>query len=117
MVMRKQGARVDRPAGPETSEDEMLTATATLAQMSGNYNDHMDWNNGSTWVMVVVMIVVTLAVVGGIIWAIVFASRSAHHPGVPAAPAGPSARDLLDQRYARGEIDTADYNERRSALG
>ncbi len=95
----------------------MTAALATLAQMSGNYNDHMDWNNGSGWVMVVIMIVVTLAVVGGIIWAIVFASRSAHHPGAPAASTGPSARDLLDQRYARGEIETADYNERRSALG
>jgi putative membrane protein len=95
----------------------MTAALATLAQMSGNYDDRMDWNNGSTWVMAVVMIVVTLAVVGGIIWAIVFASRSAHHPASLAAPTGPSARDLLDQRYARGEIDSADYHERRSALG
>lgn len=94
----------------------MTAARATLAQIPGNYNDHMDWS-GSAWVMAVVMILVGLAVVGGIIWAIVFASRSAHDSGTLAAPNGPSARDLLDQRYARGEIDTADYNERRSALG
>ena len=96
----------------------MITATATLAQMGGGYNDHMDWNDGPSWWMVVVMIVITVAVVGGIIWAIVFASRSADRAGPSAAPpAGPTARDLLDQRYARGEIDTADYEERRSTLG
>jgi putative membrane protein len=97
------------------------TAAATLAQVSGNYNDHMDWNDGSTWVMVVIMVVVTVAIVGGIIWAIVFASRSANYrgpgAGSTAASTGPSARDLLDQRYARGELDTAEYAERRSALG
>jgi putative membrane protein len=98
----------------------MVIAATTLAQMGGNYDGHMDWDDGSTWVMVTVMILVTVAVVGGIIWAIIFASRSSNRAGsigAPVASAGPSARDLLDQRYARGEIDTADYEERRSKLG
>jgi putative membrane protein len=99
----------------------MPISMATMAQMSGNYNDHMDWSDGSTWVMAVVMVVVVLAIAGGIIWAIVFAARSANPTGPQAAtvasPAGPSARELLDLRYARGEIDTEEYTERRSALG
>ena len=99
----------------------MVTATATLAQMGGGYNNRMDWNDGSSWVMVVVMMVIAVAVLGGIIWAIIFASRSANRAGpgavAAASPVGPSARDLLDQRYARGEIDTADYEERRAKLG
>ena len=70
--------------------------------------------------MMTVMIVVTAAVIGAIIWAIVFAPPPSNRPGssgaaVPAT--GPSARDVLDQRYARGEIDTTDYEERRSKLG
>jgi uncharacterized membrane protein len=28
----------------------------------------------------------------------------------------PSAREILDQRYARGEIDTVEYEERKSKL-
>jgi putative membrane protein len=103
--------------GSAAVEVETMTALATLAQMSGGYGGHMDWNDGSSWVMAVVMIVVSVAVVGGIIWAIVFASRSTSHAGPPATPAVPGARDVLDQRYARGEIDTNEYNERRSALG
>ena len=92
MVTRNaRGPRVARPARHDTVETKMLTATATLAQMSNNYNDHMDWGNGSTWVMVVIMVVVTVAIVGGIIWAIVFSSRSANHPGPIAGPTGPTA--------------------------
>ena len=89
----KQRAPSRSTGGPGDRGGRHAPCNATLAQMSGNYNDHMDWNNGSGWVMAVVMIVVTLAVVGGIIWAIVFASRSAHHPGAPTAPTGPSARE------------------------
>jgi putative membrane protein len=96
----------------------MVTTIATLAQTGRSYNDHMDWDDGAAWVMVTMMIVITVAVVGGIIWAILSASRSQDRaaPGA-ATSAGPNARDLLDQRYARGEIDTADYEERRSKLG
>lgn len=95
----------------------MITATATLAQMGGGYNDRMNWNDGSSWVMVTMMIVITVAVVGGIVWAIIISSRSATRTGPsPAQATGPNAKDLLDQRYARGEIDTTDYQERRSKL-
>jgi putative membrane protein len=95
----------------------MITAAATLAQMRGDYDDHMDWDDGGTWVMVALMIVVTVAIVGGIIWAILLAARSANQAGPRLVPSsGPSAREILDQRYARGEIDTADYEERRSKL-
>jgi putative membrane protein len=96
----------------------MVTATAALAQSRGGYDDHMGWDDGGTWVMLTLMILVAIAIVGGIIWAIVFAARSANQTGPGTAPtSGPNARDVLDQRYARGEIDTADYEERRSKLG
>lgn len=96
----------------------MVTAIATLAQMGDGYNDHMDWDDGASWLMITLMIVVTVAVLGGIMWAIIFTARSANRTGSGSAPpSGPNAREVLDQRYARGEIDTADYEERRSKLG
>lgn len=95
----------------------MVTAAMGLGQMGGNYGSHMDWNDGPSWWMVTMMIVITLAVVGGIIWAIVFASRASQSSATSAPTAGPNPREILDQRYARGEIDTADYEERRSKLG
>ena len=32
------------------------------------------------------------------------------------APRGPSAAEILDERFARGEIDREEYEERRNAL-
>ena len=98
----------------------MVIAAMPLAQQMMRGGGRMDWDDGTPWGMVIAMIVLAVLVVGLIVWAIVFASRKSAAPAaaVPAAPAsGPSARELLDQRYARGEIDTADYEERRSKLG
>ena len=42
------------------------------------------------------------------------ASQYASYRGTP--PAHPSASDILDQRYARGEIDAATYEQMRERL-
>ena len=70
--------------------------------------------------MGIVMIIVVIAIV----WVLVAESRGPG-PGVftqgqtgaatePATGEGP--RDILDKRYARGEIDRAEYEERRRGL-
>ena len=69
----------------------------------------MMWSGGWAfhWIW---MVVFWAALVGAIVWA---ATRVA--PG----GAGPqrSARDVLDERYAQGEIDDEEYRRRRSQLG
>ena len=98
----------------------MLIAAMPLAQQMMRDAGRMDWDHGTSWEMVIAMIVLAVVVVGAFVWAIVYTSRKGQAPAATVAAttfAGPSARDLLDQRYARGEIDTADYEDRRSKLG
>jgi putative membrane protein len=38
------------------------------------------------------------------------------HPGAPVPPVQPSAMEILRQRYARGEIDAATFDQMRERL-
>ncbi len=96
----------------------MATGIAVVGQMAGRYG-HMDWNDGPRWWVVVPMILVFLALVGVAVWAVIYATRhGSQQPTTPTTPpsSGPSAREILDQRYARGEIDSAEYEERKAKL-
>ena len=50
-----------------------------------------------------------LLVIGVVVAVGVFAARQAR-------PAQPTAREVLDERYARGEIDEEEYRRRRHGL-
>ena len=79
------------------------------------YGSMMGWS-WVFWVLIIVGIVllVLLAVrlfSGG-------TNRSGNGTGTyRAAPGINSARQILDERYARGELDTEEYRERIKALG
>ena len=61
---------------------------------------------------VVLLVVVVVRAVGGGV------TRSgADRPDAGARPGRGRARQLLDERYARGEITTEEYRERLSELG
>lgn len=63
--------------------------------------------HGLFWLLLVAAIVV------GIIWAV----RASGRPYESAArKAGSSAREVLDERYARGDIDREEYLARRKDL-
>ena len=55
----------------------------------------------------------TLIILGLIVLAVGVIALSRHRG---AASSGSTARKLLDQRYARGEIDDAEYQRRRDQL-
>lgn len=71
------------------------------------------WDGG--WVvgmMLMSFLFVALIVVG-----VVVLVRSSSHDGQPPrAPGSDRALEILDERFARGEIDQAEYEERRRAL-
>jgi putative membrane protein len=70
---------------------------------------------GIEWVVVLIIVffwgLVIAAIVLGIRWLIRADRRGSHE-----APATPDALEILRQRYARGEIDEAEYERRRAVL-
>ena len=75
------------------------------------YGDHMD---GTDWAAMGLWVVLLLVIVLVVVWAITRSSR----PTDISQPTGlrPSARDVLDERLASGEIDVEEYQRRRAAL-
>ncbi len=78
----------------------------------------MDWYGGHMggggWaLMVFVMVVVAVALIVGVL-ALVRRRDAAPPAGAPAA--GPAPEQVLAERFARGEIEEAEYAGRLSAL-
>ena len=101
----------------------MAVVGVLLAQMGPGYRDHMDGNDGTHWWMVGLMILIGVVLIGFIIWAIIATTQAGRVQAAPPAsgtaapPVGSSARVILDERFARGEIDAAEYEERKRLLG
>jgi len=83
---------------------------------------HGNWS-GADWVLMSVgMLVFWAAVIGGILWLVrTSGARTRSRPGGVSLdkrgePGGPTARDILDSRYARGELSDDDYRARRDTL-
>ena len=55
------------------------------------------------------MVLVWVVVVGVVVWAVVRITATT-------ARRGGTAQDILDERYARGEIDDEEYERRRRSL-
>ena len=95
----------------------VATMATVGAQPSGSYTQHPhtwgDWGWGGTIlgpIMIILFIAVAVAVVVLVLRALgVGTSR-------PAARKGGTALDILDETFARGEIDKDDYEERKRAL-
>jgi putative membrane protein len=80
----------------------------------------MDGGMGGGWVMMVLgfllFILVVGAVVAGVVYLVRGFSKTADSGSAAQSRASGSARRMLDERYARGEIDKDEYEERRRNL-
>lgn len=77
-----------------------------------DYWGHMDgWGGGWMWLWGGLMMLFFVAAVAVVVWAVLRA-------GQPAPPQPPSdrAREILAERYAKGELTTDEYRERVDAL-
>lgn len=80
--------------------------------MGPNWGHMGWWGMGLSWLVLAVLLVGIVVLI--IVLLRLFVVRDAQH-SPPHADAG-RARAILDERYARGEIDTAEYEERRTRL-
>lgn len=67
-------------------------------------------NNGDAWGLVLMFFMMALIVAGTVLVVRYLARNSSQRQG------GESALDLLEKRYAQGEIDTKEFEEKRKVL-
>jgi len=88
---------------------EVLAAVSTVLG-DGPWGRHHDgWDGGGWWLWGFSMMVFWIAVMALVVW--LLARR-----GSPGPTPHDSARAILAERYARGEITTEEYHERLDAL-
>jgi putative membrane protein len=79
----------------------------------------MDWyDHGSSWGGWIWMMLLMVVFWGLVIVAVVALFRGTRNSGTPNGTAWrePDPLELLDNRFARGEIDSEEYHSRREAL-
>ena len=73
---------------------------------------HMDgWGGGWMWLWGTLMMLSWVAIIAAAVWLV---SRGRDGTSTGAMPS--RARDILDERYARGELSTEEYRERLDQL-
>ncbi len=71
---------------------------------------------GCGWPMMVGMLVVWTLVIGGVVAGVFFLVRALRDGGAADGGGSRSAIAILEERYARGEVDEEEFLHRREAL-
>ncbi|MCI0429086.1 MAG: SHOCT domain-containing protein [Rhodospirillales bacterium] len=94
-----------------------LSTSAGAQQYPQYYGPHM-WDGGwHGWFFRPIMMIAFIAVVAVVIALLVRWLGGAGQASAPRGPAGRTPLDILKERFARGEIDKAEFEERRRVLG
>ena len=94
----------------------VLSPMAAFAggRVEGQYSHGHMWGGGGHMVYGGLLMVLVLAVIIGVI---VLVARGWGGSGYGRGPAEKSPLDILNDRYARGEMTTKEFEERRKTLG
>lgn len=94
----------------------LFAASAAMAQGYGSYDHHHPWGEG--WGGMMMGPLLMLVVLAAVLFVVIVAARwlvgAGHAGGAPQGSKGPL--DVLKDRFARGEIDKEEYEERRRVL-
>lgn len=115
---------------PAVAQQQQQPATPNVPAVPYGYGYHHMWGGPWGWhpFMIVGPIIVLLAIVGLMVifvWLVRWATqgypfyghRHHFHGGCPYCGGhGRGALDILDERFARGEIEKAEYEEKRKLL-
>jgi putative membrane protein len=66
------------------------------------------------WLMAITSTIFWIALIAGIVVLVIWVARNMERPGSPQAP---SARAILEERFARGEISADEFQERLRLIG
>jgi putative membrane protein len=120
VVKRLRGSSVEhrgramKLAGLAAVATVSLGIASALAQGfgPGQMHDWMGWGWGGMWLGPLFMIVVLALVIAGIVALVRWIGGGGSAGGARAR----TAREILDERYARGEIDREEYQRRRDDM-
>jgi putative membrane protein len=83
---------------------------------NGDERWRMHEQNGAGWVMVLLMLVITIAVIIAVVALLRGTTPLTAGPRTAVGGRAPDARAILQERFARGEIDEQDFRSRMRAL-
>jgi putative membrane protein len=86
---------------------EVVGTVAQMGPWDGNMMDGWGW----MWLFAIFWMVLLIVLIGVVVWA------ATRHSGSRDRDTNPRAREILRERYARGEISTEEYRERLDGLG
>ncbi len=70
------------------------------------------WMGPYGWISMIIGLVFTVVILGGLVWLVVWAvRRSGTGSYSGGTPSGMSAKEIAQQRYARGEITREQYQQ------
>jgi len=97
---------------------QLALAQPALAQSVGDYHSHMgDWGWGGMIYGPLMMILFLAVAVAVVVLLVRWLGGPGHHGGMHHGPPGKTSLDILKDRFAKGEIDKEEFEERRRVLG
>ena len=95
----------------------LASLPAQAQQQDGRYyGPHMMWDGGPWMMLGPLMMIVFIAVIVAVVVLVIRIFSGHTGRGAQQDPAADRPLDILRERYARGEIDESEFEERRRVL-